>query len=96
MLEGCSLEQGRRLSQLLVDRIKDYHFVWRGRRFQVGVSIGLVPISGDTANVLDLLSRADLACYKAKDMGRGRVYIAAQDDTELDRQHLERRSRIKH
>lgn len=89
LLEGCSLEQGRRLSQLLVDRINDYHFTWRGRRFQVGGSIGLVPISGDVVNVLDLLSRADLACYKAKDMGRGRVYIAAQDDTELDRQHLE-------
>ncbi|MFG6097702.1 EAL domain-containing protein [Leptothoe sp. ISB3NOV94-8A] len=89
LLEGCSIEQGQKLSQHLVDKIKDYQFVWRGRQFQVGVSIGLVPILGDASNVIDLLSRADLACYKAKDLGRGRVYLADQNDTELDRQHLE-------
>ncbi len=89
LLEGCSLEQGQKLSQNLVDKISGYQFMWRGRQFQVGVSIGLVPISGDASNVIELLSRADLACYKAKDLGRGRVYLADQNDTELDRQHLE-------
>ncbi len=89
LLEGCSLEQGQKLSQTLVDKISGYQFMWRGRQFQVGVSIGLVPISGDASNVIELLSRADLACYKAKDLGRGRVYLADQNDIELDRQHLE-------
>ncbi|ESA36239.1 diguanylate cyclase [Leptolyngbya sp. Heron Island J] len=89
LLEGCSLEQGKIISQALVDKIKDYQFTWQGRQFQVGVSIGLVPILGDAYNVVELLSRADLACYKAKDLGRGRVYLADYDDTELDRRHLE-------
>lgn len=89
LLEGCSLQQGQHISQVLVDKIKDYQFTWRGRQFQVGVSIGLVPILGDASNVIELLSRADLACYKAKDLGRGRVYLADHDDSELDRQHLE-------
>lgn len=89
LLEGCSLEQGQKLSQTLVDNVKNYQFTWRGRQFQVGVSVGLVPIEGDTSTVVELLSRADLACYKAKDLGRGRVYLAEQNDTELDRQHLE-------
>lgn len=89
LLEGCSLEQGQKLSQTLVDKIKNYEFTWRGRQFQVGVSIGLVPILGDDSNVIELLSRADLACYKAKDLGRGRVYLADYNDSELDRQHLE-------
>ncbi|WP_322744861.1 EAL domain-containing protein [Leptolyngbya ectocarpi] len=89
LLEGCSLEQGQKLSQTLVDKIRDYRFTWRGRQFQVGVSIGLVPILGNASNALELLSRADLACYKAKDLGRGRVYLAEYNDSELDRQHLE-------
>lgn len=89
LLEGCSLEQGQRLSQILVDKVKNYQFTWRGRHFQVGVSIGLVPILGDASSVIELLSRADLACYKAKDLGRGRVYIADLNDTALDQQHLE-------
>ncbi|MEA5463067.1 EAL domain-containing protein [Leptothoe sp. PORK10 BA2] len=89
LLEGCSLEQGQQLSQTLVDKISSYQFMWQGRQFQVGVSIGLVPILADVSNVLELLSRADLACYKAKDLGRSRVYLADKNDTELDRQHLE-------
>lgn len=89
LLEGCSLEQGQKLSQILVDKIKDYQFAWQGRQFKVGVSIGLVPIVGDASNVVELLSRADLACYKAKDLGRGRVYIADKDDMVLEQQHLE-------
>ena len=89
LLEGCSLEQGQILSQNLVDKFSGYQFMWRGRQFRVGVSIGLVPILGDASNVIELLSRADLACYKAKDLGRGRVYLADQNDIELDRQHLE-------
>lgn len=89
LLEGCSLEQGQQLAQTLVDKVSSYQFMWRGRQFQVGVSIGLVPIMADGANVIELLSRADLACYKAKDLGRGRVYLTDKNDTELDRQHLE-------
>lgn len=87
LLEGCSLEQGQKLSQILVDQIKDYQFTWRGRQFQVGVSIGLVPILGNTSTVVELLSRADLACYRAKDLGRGRVYLADKNDLELEQQH---------
>ena len=89
LLEGCSPEQGERLSQTLVDKVKNYRFTWQGRQFQVGVSIGLVPILGDAANILKLLSRADLACYRAKDLGRGRIYLADQNNTELAQQHLE-------
>ncbi len=89
LLENCSLEQGQKFSQALLDKIKAYQFTWQDRHFQVGVSIGLVPILGNASNVIELLSRADLACYKAKDLGRGRVYLAAPNDTELDRQHLE-------
>jgi len=44
----------------------------------------MVPILPETSNPVELLSRADLACYKAKDLGRGRIYVANAHDAELD------------
>lgn len=84
LLEGCSLKQGQIICESLVDKIQNYRFKWQGRQFNVGVSIGIVPILPDSSNATELLSRADLACYKAKDLGRGRIYIADHNDAELE------------
>ena len=84
IIENCSVEEGKRICQRLIDRVHNYRFNWQGRQFNVGVSIGMVPISSKQAVTTELLSRADLACYKAKDLGRGRTYIATCDDLELE------------
>ena len=89
LLEDCSLEEGQQICQRLVERVNSYRFTWQRRHFKVGVSIGLVPILEGMSNPAMLLSRADLACYKAKDLGRGRVYIARQDDTELEQRQTQ-------
>ncbi|MEO0757984.1 MAG: EAL domain-containing protein [Cyanobacteria bacterium J06648_16] len=84
ILEGCTIEDGSKICETLINKIQTYRFKWQNRQFNVGVSIGMVPIQPDAANPIELLSRADLACYKAKDLGRGRIYIADHDDAELD------------
>ncbi|MEO0540947.1 MAG: EAL domain-containing protein [Cyanobacteria bacterium P01_A01_bin.105] len=84
ILEGCSIEDGRQVCQTLIEKIHDYRFQWQKRQFNVGVSVGIVPILPETLNPIELLSRADLACYRAKDLGRGRIYVADANDTELD------------
>ena len=44
----------------------------QGRHLQVGASVGVVRCDGSAEGVDDLLVRADLALYAAKDGGRGR------------------------
>lgn len=44
----------------------------------------LKPIADGYASAVDLLSRADLACYKAKELGRGRIYIDMPGEAGLD------------
>jgi diguanylate cyclase (GGDEF)-like protein/PAS domain S-box-containing protein len=85
LLEGCSPETAERVSSKLCKAVRDHHFVWDGKTFQVGVSIGVVPLSADTRDVAEALSSADVACYAAKDSGRDRVHIYEADDDDLQR-----------
>ena len=61
--------------------VREFRFCWRDQIFEVGVSIGLVPIDADSGDLAHVLSAADAACYVAKDSGRNRVHEYELDDT---------------
>jgi diguanylate cyclase (GGDEF)-like protein/PAS domain S-box-containing protein len=82
LLDGCPLGKAEVIAQTLLDAIKEFRFVWQDQSFQVGVSIGLVAIT-PTANMAQLLTQADSACYAAKDLGRNRIHLHQGEDTEL-------------
>jgi Amt family ammonium transporter len=83
LLHGCSLEKGAEVADKLRNAVREFRFMWDGRTFAVGVSIGLVAVEAPPATVGQLLSRADAACYAAKDAGRNRVHVSQSDDVEL-------------
>jgi EAL domain-containing protein (putative c-di-GMP-specific phosphodiesterase class I) len=73
----------------ILAKIRDFPFIWAGRSFQVGVSIGVVPVTPQKESVAQLLSQADIACYSAKDLGRGRIFVYHADDSETVQRHGE-------
>jgi EAL domain-containing protein (putative c-di-GMP-specific phosphodiesterase class I) len=77
------------LAEALRFAIEDYQFVWDDKRFRVGASVGLVPITADSASVTEVLQQADTACFAAKDLGRNRVHTFSRDDAELAKRHGE-------
>ena len=85
----CDLDTAFRLADELRQTVRDFRFAWQDRAFEVGVSIGLVPISAESGSMTDVLSAADSACYVAKDLGRNRVHIYQPDDDEVARRHGE-------
>ena len=89
LLENCPLEEALVISNEIINEIRNYAFIWAGQRFQVGVSIGVVSISAETESIALLLSQADVACYSAKDLGRGRVHVYQSEDGETSRRHGE-------
>lgn len=89
LMEHCTLEQSRRVAESILDVIRGFHFSWEGQSFRIGISIGLVAISGDVSDLTELLKQADAACYMAKDLGRNRIHIYRTEDLQMARRHGE-------
>ncbi len=89
LLENCSLERALHITEGLLGTVKDFRFVWQGYSFDIGVSIGLVPISEDSVSPAEVLSEADAACFTAKEKGRNRVQVYQPGDMEMARRHGE-------
>ena len=89
ILNDCDLDTAYGLADGLRRTVRDFRFVWQERSFDVGVSIGLVPITAESGSMTEVLSAADSACYVAKDYGRNRVHIYQPDDDALARRHGE-------
>jgi diguanylate cyclase (GGDEF)-like protein/PAS domain S-box-containing protein len=89
VLEDCGLDDAMRVAESLVAAVADYRFVWKGRRFGLGVSIGLAPFGPGAQDRSTLTARADMACYAAKESGGGRVVVYRPDDAEMSRRQAE-------
>ncbi|WP_462320666.1 diguanylate cyclase domain-containing protein, partial [Halochromatium sp.] len=83
LLTNCPIERGVEIVETMRERVHALRFPWEDKVFAIGVSVGLVPLSRSLGNLADALSRADAACYAAKDGGRNRVYLYDPDDREL-------------
>jgi diguanylate cyclase (GGDEF)-like protein/PAS domain S-box-containing protein len=89
ILENCSMDKALSIVELLRQAVTDFRFAWQGRSYQVGASIGLVPVTRDSGGLSELMSAADSACYVAKDRGRNRIHVYQPDDAALAQRHGE-------
>lgn len=80
LLENCNLKQAAIIADKVRKQIKDFRFVWEENAFEIGVSIGVVAINAENADMAHIMSSADIACYAAKDAGRNRVHVYEASD----------------
>ena len=81
LMEYCSLDDALRVAASLQKTVKNYHFAWEGNNFNIGISIGLVPITVTNLEKDKLLKDADVACYTAKRKGRNRIEVHQSRDS---------------
>ncbi|MEM7293941.1 MAG: diguanylate cyclase, partial [Pseudomonadota bacterium] len=89
IIEHCGLSEATKVAESLRKAIQSQPFSWDGRHFEIGVSIGLVPIDNQCEDVMSLLKSADNACYAAKKSGKNCVQTFSQDDEGIRRQRAE-------
>ncbi len=89
LLEGCPLEKAKQIAEGLRQIVQDFRFAWQDHVFEIGVSIGLVPLGTDSGSLKEVMSAADAACYVAKERGRDRIHVYQPDAKSLARRHGE-------
>lgn len=89
ILQDCPMDRACHIAEELRGAIKDFRFTWQDKSFELGVSIGLVPITSDNRGLSELLSAADFACYMAKEQGRNRIHVYQPNDQAVAQRHGE-------
>jgi diguanylate cyclase (GGDEF)-like protein/PAS domain S-box-containing protein len=89
LLESCPLTKAVDIAEEIRKTIRDFRFGWQDKAFDIGVSVGVVPIDNMCGNLADVLAAADAACYVAKDNGRNRIHIYQPDDSAVAQRHGE-------
>lgn len=89
LLPHCPMEHARQIGEQLRQSIRDFHFAWDNRSYELGVSIGMVEINQDSKSLSELLIAADQACYLAKEQGRNRIHVYQEADVMLAQRHGE-------
>ena len=89
LLVDCPRECAHEILDRLLRVIRDFRFVWDGRAFELGASVGMVPLTSDTTTTQEALSQADTACFVAKEKGRHRVEVYTPGDSEVARRHTQ-------
>jgi len=69
----------------LSEALRQYRFGVADRSYGVTASIGLVEVTSDIDQIEELMRRADIACFAAKDLGRNQVRVYEATDEELHR-----------
>jgi len=84
---GVDIDEARKMAEKLLHNIGEFRFFWEGKTFGVGASLGMVAIRHDCCSLTTILSRADTACYAAKDNGRNQIHVANDDDEVVQLRH---------
>jgi diguanylate cyclase (GGDEF)-like protein/PAS domain S-box-containing protein len=71
LLENCPLSEAKGIAEAIRAAMQGFEYAWGGQTFSVGISIGVVPLTGSSGRMAAVLRAADAACYGAKESGGG-------------------------
>ncbi len=87
LLENCDIHQAVLAAEEIREKILNFQFLWKDKKFSIGISIGITAINHSTSDIQHAFSSADAACYIAKENGRNLVHIFNENDDNLIKQH---------
>ena len=76
LLRNRNPTMAREAAVALSRAVEHYRCQWQGHAMTTSASIGVVPFRTGEAKFADVLSKADAACFTAKELGGNRVFLA--------------------
>jgi len=94
LLENCDEKGAIEVAEDIRGSIEGFRFEWKNSFTTIRCSIGIVVITSENADVAEVMSSADVACYSAKDMGRNQVHLYEDSDAGMRHEEMKWVSRI--
>ena len=85
LLKDCPAGPSARIAEQLRQAAQDLRVDWDGQQLTTGLSIGMVQLIPALNTIQEAMRVADMACYRAKEGGRNRVFIYQPEDIEMTR-----------
>ncbi|WP_235507389.1 EAL domain-containing protein [Acidovorax sp. Leaf78] len=85
LLKDCPAGPSARIAEQLRQAGQDLRLTWEGEQLTTGLSIGMVQLIPALTSIQEAMRVADMACYRAKEGGRNRVFIYQPEDIEMTR-----------
>lgn len=85
LLKDCPPGPSARIAEQLRQAGHDLRVLWEGRQLGTGLSIGMVQLIPALSTIQEAMRVADMACYRAKEGGRNRVFVYQSEDIEMSR-----------
>src|SRR5476651_1112811 len=87
LLLNCPQEQGLQILQALIAKINNFQFMWENQIYRIGASAGITRITDAAVTSSEYMAQADVACYTAKNRGRGQVFAYEERQKRLLASH---------
>lgn len=75
ILYSCDIKKAMLIAELFREQVEKMDFTWNGKHFKTTASIGVIPVTRNTADITGLLQLADMACRTAKDAGGNQIHV---------------------
>jgi len=73
-LIGCDIKSAQKVAEDIRIKIEKINLRYKGKKVNITASLGVTSYN-DEKNLLDLISKADKAMYRAKKEGKNRVIV---------------------
>lgn len=85
LLENCKIYKATQIAEELKRELNKFKFNWQNKQFDIGASIGIVPINQYSESVANLLNLADSICLMAKEQGRNRIIVHDESSADISK-----------
>lgn len=75
ILDTTDIHQAKQTAERIREAVVNHPFPWQDQELRITVSIGVATITSDDNTLNSLISRVDMALYRAKEEGRNRVSL---------------------
>ena len=89
LLTNCGVGHAHSIADKIRSAVSDLQVVSAKRQVDVSVCIGIAAMTPETEGIVRVMAAAEIACKTAKESGRDRVQVFAEDNTTLVRRSEE-------